>query len=134
MKTALIWVDTSFLYAFFVESDRNHKDARERLQKCALEGNLLVISNLIAGELLTLIAAEFGHETAVETAELLRESDFIKMVYSDFEIEKKAVLWWKKYLYRNFTYTDCVSFEFINALGIQHILTYGKSYIEAGFN
>jgi len=74
------------------------------------------------------------HEIALQRMRLVNDSLLIKIVFSNREIESRAMVWWKRYSDQKFSVTDCVSFEFMKVFGIDNILTFDIDFTIAGFN
>ena len=64
---------------------------------------------------------------------LVHDSLLIKKVYSNSEIESRAMVWWKQYSDQKFSVTDCVSFEFMKLFGVNNILTFDIDFAIAGY-
>ncbi len=130
----LLWVDTSFLYALFVQCDKNHKKANLKWRRHVEQRLTFVTSNLVISELGTLLAYRYAHKIALKQIIGIQDSSLLNKVYSDANIETSALEWWRRFSDQKFSFVDCVSFEFMNKLGIKKALAFDKDYIIAGFN
>jgi hypothetical protein len=128
-----VWIDTSFLYALFVQKDQNHAAAQPIWTTFLHKRITGVVSNLIVTELGTLLVYAFDHATALRQVRLVLDSALIKQVYIDARIESSALAWWKKYQDQKFSFTDCVSFEIMRRTGIRQALSYDCDFTIAGF-
>ncbi len=128
-----VWVDTSFLYALFVESDQYHRSASDVWRICTDERLPLVSSNLVVAEFGTLLAYHCGHGIAYSRVSLLLDTAFIRFAYADRQAERGAVLWWKRFTDQRFSMVDCVSFEFMRLLGMNRALSYDTDFAVAGY-
>lgn len=128
-----VWIDTSFLYALFVQKDQNHA-VSQLIWKTFLHKRITgVISCLIISELGTLLVYTFDHATALRQIRIVLDSTLIRRVYIDSEIESSALAWWKKYQDQKFSFTDCVSFELMRRTGIRQALSFDCDFTIAGF-
>lgn len=128
-----VWVDTSFLYALFVKADKNNRQSKTMWEAIISKRIMCITSNLVTTELGTLFVYRFGHEIALQRMRLVHDSLLIKKVYSNSEIESRAMVWWKQYSDQKFSVTDCVSFEFMKLFGVNDILTFDIDFAIAGF-
>ena len=115
----LLWIDTSFLYALFVQSDTNHQTARALWQNCIARRIQGVTSNLIVSEFATLLAYRFNHRQAVDSTRTVLASNLIRKVYADNVVESGALGWLMRYEDQRFSFPDCVSFQFMKLLGMR---------------
>jgi predicted nucleic acid-binding protein len=129
----LLWVDTSFLYALFVEADENHGGADMLWRESLARRREGATSILVVGELGTLLAYRFGHETAAKRVDMVLASSIVHTVYPDSPVANAAVTWWARFRDQKFSYPDCVSFEFMYRLGLRKALAFDIDYEIAGF-
>ena len=130
----LVWVDTSFLYALFVQCDKNHNKANRTWRHYVEQRLTFATSNLVISELGTLLAYRYGHKIALKQIVGIQDSSLLNKVYSDPNMDTGALDWWRKFSDQKFSFVDCVSFEFMRKLGIKKALAFDKDYIIAGFN
>jgi len=128
-----VWIDTSFLYALFVQADKNHTLAQKIWETVIKRKITCITSNLVTSELGTIFAYRFGHEIALKRMKMIFDSSIIKRVSSSNDIESKALAWWEKYRDQKFSVTDCISFEYMKLFGIKKILTFDIDFTIAGF-
>ena len=133
MTPSRIWVDTSFLYALFVRADKNHLAANRVWKEKIAEKCDFLTSNLAVCELGTLLAYRFGPPVALRQVSLLYDSALLQMIYADEKCSLGALAWWRKYPEQKFSYTDCVSFQFMRILGLSEALSYDRDFTVAGF-
>ncbi|MBD3239517.1 MAG: PIN domain-containing protein [Chitinivibrionales bacterium] len=128
-----VWVDTSFLYAMFVETDQNHAAAQRVWREATVRRIPCLSSELVYGELGSLFAYRFGHRIAFSRMSLLLDSVLIKQVFADSRVQSGALKWWRRYQDQSFSMVDCVSFEFMRLLGLTHALSFDTDFSVAGF-
>lgn len=127
------WIDTSFLYALFVEADKNHESANSIWRSCLRKKVGLVTCNLVTAELGALLAYRFGHRVALRQMNLVYDSSLIKRLPVYCETESRAVRWWAGFEDQRFSMVDCVSFELMDELGITEALSFDSDFSIAGF-
>ncbi len=127
------WLDTSFLYALFVEADKNHGPANSIWQACLKKKAGLVTCNFVTAELGALLAYRFGHVVALRQMNLVYDSSLINRLPVYCDTESSAVGWWAAFKDQKFSVVDCVSFELMNQLGITEALSFDCDFTIAGF-
>ena len=127
-----VFVDTSFWFALVCRSDEHHDEARELLGR--IEGKaLLVTSNFILDESLTLIARKLGFEVARSFKEALDQSQIVEVVRVTEEDEEKAWELFEQHAPSGASFTDCTSFALMERLGISEALAFDEDFERAGF-
>jgi uncharacterized protein len=84
-------------------------------------------------ELGTLLAYRFNHALACRQLNLIFDSSLVRIVYADAACETSALQWWTRFADKKFSFTDCVSFEFIKRLGIKEALSFDRDFYLAGY-
>lgn len=144
-----LFVDTSAYIALLSGDDQCH--ARAELVYRALSGRYtLVTTNHIVDEVCGWFARRgaAGHRVAVQFAESMLSSPGVvhcapgeripghttsAVVYGTTEIERAALAVLKRYDTAGFSFTDCVSFAVMEALGIGKAFTYDEHFEVMGF-
>lgn len=129
-----IFVDTSAFKALLDPNDAFFADIWKlwpRLQNA--DNSVLVTSNFILDESLTLIRKRCGLEIAIELQNLIAQSvASIRVIRVLNEDEVHAWDWfmndWSK-----LSFTDCVSFALMKRLGITRVVTFDEHFERAGF-
>ena len=129
-----IFIDTCFFKAFVDVEDGFHKQAKKLWKKFKEENELvLVVSNFILDETLTLIRLRCGLKKAIKFRDLLAEnSHLIKVVRVMVKDEAKAWEWFTKN-WSKLSFTDCVSFAVMKRLGIRRAASFDGHFKRAGF-
>ncbi|MFA5855515.1 MAG: PIN domain-containing protein [Candidatus Gracilibacteria bacterium] len=86
----MVILDTSFLFAFFNETDEHHAEA-VRLTP-SLEGDLIYFPFLVFQELMTLIMSRYSSSEAVRISEILLDGEFPAQIFKvDIDYLKESV-------------------------------------------
>ncbi|MBU1599557.1 PIN domain-containing protein [bacterium] len=110
-----IFVDTSGWYAFLDKDDANHESALKFIKELA---QLLITSNYIIDETLTLVNDRLGHNVAIKIGQKLWNEEIAQLVRVTSSDEQEAWKIFVKYQDKGFSFTDCTSFVLIERLGI----------------
>jgi hypothetical protein len=99
-----------------------------------LENNgILVTSNYIVDETLTLIRMRIGLNSARKWWAMVSKSPRCKMHRITPEREQTALKWFFGWQDQSFSFTDCTSFVLMKELSIAKVLTGDHHFITAGF-
>jgi predicted nucleic acid-binding protein len=130
----LIFLDTSFLFAFFNRTDRYHRKAHHFFQEIISEQHVgWVYTDYILDELLTLILIRNKDKTkAIFTGKSLLNSDTIQMFYLKPETIDRSWNHFAKYRDKEWSFTDCTSIVFMKENNISRVATFDQHFKEAG--
>jgi len=127
-----VFLDASYLIAFYNESDVHHQKAVEIARKIDNnEYGLSIISDGIFDEVISVVLRKFGKEKAKLFAKNIVNSIFI--VYGDKNIFTKALSIFNNSK-DNFSFTDCTSQAIIEIAKIQYIATFDKLFEKLKIN
>lgn len=128
-----VFVDSSFLFALFVEGDEFHKDAVNIYAQLRKAQNELILTNFILDESFTLFRVKAGLEKALELRRSIGASEsFLYIVRVSIEDESAVWDWFEKD-WSKLSYTDCVSFAVMKRLDITHVASFDDHFARAGF-
>lgn len=126
----VILIDTSAYFATVDKTDKNHHRAISFLKSNQLP---LVTSNLIAVEAINLVNSRIGHQQAILLGKKLYDKNLTTIINITPEDERKAWQIFQKYIDKDFSLTDCISFALMERLNIKkafafdiHFFQYGK--------
>lgn len=125
-----IFVDTSAFYAMVNRGEKNHKKIAGFIEK---KKNLLVTTNFIFAETLSLITKRLGKNIAIKFGEGLRDSRRIKIFFLSEEYQEEAWNLFFEYRDKDFDYIDATCFTFMKKIGITKALTLDKHYNQMSF-
>ena len=126
----MIFVDTSFFVALLDPRDRNHTRAVEALE--ALQGrrlkDLLLTTNNVVLETITVARYEAGHRLAVRAGEMLYGESLARLHRTTAEDEAAAFAYLKKHEDKEYSAVDCLSFVVMETLGIHEAFAFDSDF------
>ena len=126
-----IFIDTSALYAFISEDDRNHELAREIWGALLIGEDKLLTNSYVLVESLTLIQQRLGMKYV--RAFLPRFTPILRVEWLGQEHHSRAVEQLLTADRRQLSLVDCSSFETMRRLGIDKAFTFDEHFREQGF-
>ncbi len=127
----MIFVDTSFWFALRRRRDRRHAPAVE-LFKC-FDGEPLVTTSLVCGELWTLVRRGADHRSALEALDAIGASPRVEVLHVDGDLEDVAWAWLRLHDERPYSFVDATSFALMRRLRIADALAFDGDFAAAGF-
>ncbi len=126
----MIFVDTSFFVALLDPRDHNHARAVEAFEE--FEGkqlrSLLLTTNNVVLETITVARYEAGHALAVKAGEMLYAEKLARLHRTTAEEEAAAFAYLKKYADKEYSAVDCLSFVVMDQLGIHEALVFDSDF------
>lgn len=124
-----IFVDTSAFYALADRTDRLHSAAVRFVETNEL---LLVTSNAVVHETVTLIRMRLGHATAVAFGRRLLREELTPVIPLTTGDERKAWILFQRYSDKRFSFVDCTSFALMKRLGIHAAFAFDDDFRQLG--
>ena len=128
-------MDTSALIAYYNVDDKFHADAvkiMQKLEKGEVPLTRFYVTDYVFDETVTFIECVLNeHELAVSVGEALQTSPFTIMERIDEGSFEES--WSFFEANRQYSFTDCTSFNIMRRLGITHAFTFDKHFKSAGF-
>ena len=120
----MIFVDTGFFFALLSERDPDHARALEVLEKLRGQNlkDLLLTTNHVVFETITLAQARAGHGLAVEVGDILYAEQMARIHRSGFDEERAAFDYLRRHRDKGYSAVDCLSFVVMERLGIREAL------------
>ena len=132
----MIFLDTGFLFALFVEGDNDHGRVQEvfegfrgqRLQ------DLLLTTNHVIAETVTLLRkkghpdSRVRHGLAVRVGEQLLAGTLGRVHRASADEEGAALAYLTKHQDQDYSFVDCLSFVVMDALGITEALAIDSDF------
>ena len=131
-----IFVDTWAWYALADKSDVDHSIAEETNKQLLDDGYLLVTTNNVLSESVTLMRYKLNHFVAVKfwnMTQQLVESGFVEVVRVNEWHEQKAWEIFEKYDDQKFSLVDCTSFAVMQDLSLSEVFTGDHHFSIMGF-
>jgi len=127
-----IFLDTSFLVAFYNEGDKNHIQARSFITDA--DQNLsCVISDYVFDEVLTILLVRGGKTLSIEAGNKIFEDEKIDILQIDVEIFNKAWLVYQSFKDKQWSFTDCTSYVLMKNLSIHTGASFDIHFDQFGF-
>lgn len=131
----MIFVDTSFFFAFFSEDDANHTRVVEVFEE--FEGRnlpeILVTTDHVVFETITLTRYRISHERAVFVGERLYSERMARIHQASFEEQRAAFDYFKRHSDKKYSTVDCLSFVLMRKLGINEAWAVDSDFTHHGF-
>lgn len=128
----MIFADSSFLIAFQIERDQNHKAAVQLFEQVAHQR--IAITNHVRGETWTWLRSRARHEVAVSFLDSVgREDGYIEVARIPGDLEDEALRWLRRHDEREYSFVDATSFAYMRARGIEEALAFDGDFAAAGF-
>jgi predicted nucleic acid-binding protein len=124
-----IFVDTSAFFALADRTDRFHSLAVKFLEESQ---SLLVTSNPIIYETITLIRMRLGHEPAVRFGERLLDETITPQVHLAKSDEKEAWSIFRRYSDKRLSFVDCTSFALMKRYSIRTVFAFDDDFRQFG--
>ena len=124
-------MDTSAWYALADSRDPDHHEVFKALQK---NRNLLVTSNYILDETLTLVRFRLGLRVARQLGEQMRSGSLAHMERISPRDEEAAWRIFSDYSHKSFSFTDCTSFALCERLKLQSCIALDSDFRAFGLH
>lgn len=110
-----VFVDTSAFFALADQTDRLHQHALQYVQST---DRLLVTSNVIVHETITLLRMRLGYKPALQFGLRLLDETTTPIIRVTPADEDRAWAIFRQYPDKRFSFADCTSFAIMKRLGI----------------
>ncbi len=127
-----LFVDTSAWFALNDKSDQNHPASQDFMGRFRVEPVVLYTTDYIVDETVTLLALKVSHTQAVAFLDLVAQSQNIVRSHVIPTLLERAEEIFRKHQDKNWSYTDCVSFAFMDDLGLEDALTFDTHFSQYG--
>lgn len=127
------FIDTSAFYALEDADDRHHNEAHSIQAVFRRERPMLFTTHHILDESITLIGSKLQPHRATRFARRLLGSQVIRIIRTDEETELAALHVYERFGDPRMSFTDCLSFTVMRALGIMTAFAFDHDFERAGF-
>ncbi|MBI3595979.1 MAG: PIN domain-containing protein [Nitrospirae bacterium] len=127
------FIDTSAFYALEDADDRNYEEAHAIQERFRLERPMLFTTHHVLDESITLIGSRLQPRQAVRFAQQLLSSRAIRLIRTDEATEMAALQVYERFDDPRMSFTDCLSFTVMRALGITTAFAFDRDFERAGF-
>jgi len=129
-----VFVDTSAWLALVNKSDAAHQKARKVRDTLLKYPSQFLVTNYVMVEIANAFSRIPYKETAVKLISSIEMSENIHIIEINKEIYKKAWQVYSTYLDKDWSLTDCTSFEVMRERRITEAFTTDKHFEQAGFD
>jgi len=127
------FIDTAGWMSMADRNDPHHMDSTQVRDKWLEEGGILVTSDYVIDETLTLIRMRLGIDAAEKWWDNVSDSPRLRMELITSERAEKARRWFFRWRDKSFSFTDCTSFVLMHEFRLKKVLTGDRHFTEAGF-
>lgn len=126
----MIFVDTGFLFALASKNDPDHERVREVFEEFDPQrlSELLITTNHVIFESVTLARSSLHHRAAVEMGERLYDESLARIHWATPPDEYEAFEYLKKYKDKEYSAVDCLSFVIMDRFGIREALAVDRDF------
>jgi predicted nucleic acid-binding protein len=128
-----LFVDTAGWMSMADGKDPMHVPFRTARDAWLEGGGMLILSNYVIDETLTLIRMRLGLKAAERWWNQVSGSPRCKTEWVTSDRVGSALQWFFKWKDQSFSFTDCTSFVLMKELNIEKALTSDRHFIIAGF-
>jgi len=128
-----LFVDTAGWMTMADQNDPLYRRSVQFRDRILEQGTILVTSNYVLDETLTLIRIRLGIEAAEKWWTLVSESHRCHVEWISPERAEKAIRFFFRWKDQPFSFTDCTSFVLMREMGIENVITADRHFTIAGF-
>ncbi len=121
-----IFLDSSFLIAYVIETDENNKLAY-KLENQGIFDNECYISNLIINEIVTVIGNKINLNLAIDTYNAIKDNCTIINEYNMPNFNDSVINTYKKYNTK-LSFTDCAILEIMKEYDMKKLVSFDKYF------
>ena len=129
-----LFVDTAGWMSMADGGDAQHNAACRARDTWLRQGGLLITSDYVLDETLTLIRMRLGIDAAETWWSQVSESPRLKVEWIHADRAEKARAWFFRWRDKSFSFTDCTSFVVMRQMRIRDALTLDEHFRQMGFN
>ena len=126
-----IFLDTSFLYAYYDADDENHEKAIVLADEISDKNIDCLISDYIVDELLTLLLCRVGKSKAIKLCNDLIEdinSGYVGLIRVDSNVFDKALRIFVQFKDKKWSFTDCTCYVLIKNANITKAISFDDKH------
>lgn len=128
-----VFVDTAGWMACADGSDPAHVRSRESRDTVLESGNVLVTTDYVIDETLTLLRMRLGLPAAKAWWDLVEGSSRVRWEWVGMDRAERARKAFFRYRDKNYSFTDCTSLVVMQELRLRQVLTTDRHFRQMGF-
>lgn len=127
-----LFVDTSAWFALVDRSDQNHRAAAGFVKQFRVEPVIWHLTDYIVDETATLLRLKLSHCEAVAFLDFLDRSRQVVRSQVTPDLLREAEAIFRRYSDKKWSFTDCVSFAYMDAQGLADVFAFDRNFTEYG--
>jgi len=127
-----LFVDTSAWFALIDRSDQNHEAAAGFVRQFQVEPVTWHLTDYIVDETATLLSLKVSHQQAVAFLDFLDRSRQVMRSHVTPDLLGKAEKIFRRYRDKKWSFTDCVSFAYMDSQGLADVFAFDHNFAEYG--
>lgn len=127
-----VFVDTSAWFALNSRKDQHHKQARDFIASLKHNPVLLLTTDYVVDETLTLLRFKVSHREAAAFLRLFSRSPQVVREQVTSDHIKHAEEIFSRYRDKYWSFTDCVSFAFMEEKGLKDAFAFDENFSQFG--
>lgn len=124
-----VFIDSSAIISLWDQDDSNHLAAIEKSQELQKIKAVIFISNIVAGEVLTVLSMKLGIKIANQCGEMLQK---LNTVFVDESLHQKAWDGFQKRTSKNLSFFDYTSLAIIREFNMDKVFTFDRDFKKLG--
>ncbi|SRR6266404_1481230 len=135
MKSQLtVFVDSDAFVAAVKQADTTHEKAQILFQQLKEKEALLITSNYVFSETVTVLSQKMGHDAAVGYIDSMKSTENVFLIkWIDEQIEEVALEIFKRQTSKNTSFVDCTNMAFLKMHEFDAIFSFDEVYRKNGF-
>jgi len=127
-----LFVDTSAWFALIDRSDQNHGAAAGFLKQFQTSPVIWHLTDYVVDETLTLLRLKVSHQQAVAFLDFLDGSRQVVRSHVTPDLLRQAEDIFRRYRDKKWSFTDCVSFAYMDSEGLADAFAFDRNFSEYG--
>jgi len=127
-----LFVDAGAWFALRCRSDQDHVRAGDFFRGLEAEPFLLYTTDYVVDEAVTLIRERVSHRDAVAFLDMIGRTPQITRRHVEPGLLDKAEAILRRYSDKRWSYTDCVSFAYMDEIGLDDAFTFDRNFAQYG--
>ena len=127
-----LFVDTGAWFALNSRSDENHRTAAKFVHRFKKEAVLFYTTDYVVDETVTLLRFKVSYSQAVVFLDFVAQSANVARVQVTGELVGQAEEIFRTYTDKRWSFTDCVSFAFMDELGLEEAFCFDQNFAHYG--
>ena len=131
-----MFLDTSALKAVYDVDDEHHPEASalmDSIKARTTEVSSFLTSDYVLDEAITLTRFALNHGKALELADAVLSSKFVRVVYVGKDVFASALEMFRQRDDKEWSFTDCVSFALMESEEVKAAFAFDPHFEQAGF-